>query len=74
MSEFSVILFHSSNHSIRMSNILKKNSIQHKMIPVPRHLSSECGYCVRVKSSDNEIILKLIEANNVEFDRIEEIR
>ena len=74
MSEFSVILFHSSNHSIRMSNILKKNSIQHKMIPVPRHLSSECGYCVRIKSSDNEIILKLIEANNVEFDRIEEIR
>lgn len=74
MSEFSVILFHSSNHSIRMSNILKKNSIQHKMIPVPRHLSSECGYCVRFKSSDNEIILKLIEANNVEFDRIEEIR
>ncbi len=73
MSEFSVILFHSNNHSIRMSNILKKKGIDHKMIPVPRHLSSDCGYCVRIKSSDRETVLKIIEENNVEFDKIEEI-
>jgi len=70
MSEFSVILFHSNNHSIRMSNILKKKGIDHKMIPVPRHLSSDCGYCVRIKSSDREIVLKIIEEFDVEFDKI----
>ena len=73
MSEFSVILFHSNNHSIRMSNILKKKDIDHKMIPVPRHLSSDCGYCVRLKSSDREIVMTIIEENNVEFDKIEDI-
>lgn len=73
MSEFSVILFHSNNHSIRMSNILKKKSIDHKMIPVPRHLSSDCGYCVRIKSSDREIVLETIKEKDVEFDKIEEI-
>lgn len=73
MSDFSVILFHSNNHSIRMSNILKKKGIDHKMIPVPRHLSSDCGYCVRIKSSDREIVGKVIEENDVEFDKIEEI-
>ena len=73
MSDFSVILFHSNNHSIRMSNILKKKGIDHKMIPVPRHLSSDCGYCVRIKSVDREIVLKVIEENVVEFDKIEEI-
>jgi len=73
MPEFSVILFHSNNHSIRMSNILKKKGIEHKMIPVPRHLSSDCGYCVRIKSSDRETVLKIIEENEVEFDKIEEI-
>ena len=73
MSEFSVILFHSNNHSIRMSNILKKKSIDHKMIPVPRHLSSDCGYCVRIKSADHEIVFRIIQENNVEFDKIEKI-
>lgn len=73
MSEFSVILFHSNNHSIRMSNILKKRNIDHKMIPVPRHLSSDCGYCVRIKSSDREIVLKTIKEKEVEFEKIEEI-
>lgn len=73
MSEFSVILFHSNNHSIRMSNILKKNAVDHKMIPVPRHLSSDCGYCVRIKSSDIDAVTKLIEQNNVEFDKIKDI-
>jgi len=73
MSEYSVILFHSNNHSIRMSNILKKKGIDHKMIPVPRHLSSDCGYCVRIKTSDREIVIKIIEENSVEFDSIEDI-
>jgi hypothetical protein len=56
-----------------MSNILKKKSIDHKMIPVPRHLSSDCGYCVRIKSSDREIVLETIKEKDVEFDKIEEI-
>jgi len=56
-----------------MSNILKKKGIEHKMIPVPRHLSSDCGYCVRIKSSDREIVLKIIEEFDVEFDSIAEI-
>ncbi|HOP64923.1 MAG TPA: DUF3343 domain-containing protein [Spirochaetota bacterium] len=73
MSELSVILFHSTNHSIRMSNILKKNSIEHKMVPVPRHLSSDCGYCVRFKTEHLDSVMKIIEINNVEFDRIEGI-
>lgn len=73
MSGFSVILFHSNNHSIRMSNILKKNSVTHRMIPVPRHLSSDCGYCVRISNSDADTVKNLIEQNSVEFDRIENI-
>jgi len=73
MPEYSVILFHSNNHSIGMSNILKKNAIEHKMIPIPRHLSSDCGYCIRFENSETDNVVKLIEANSVEFDRIEKL-
>jgi hypothetical protein len=73
MLEYSVILFHSNNHSIGMSNILKRNGIKHKMIPIPRHLSSDCGYCIRFANSETDNVVKLIESNSVQFDRIEKI-
>jgi len=73
MSEYSVVLFHSTNYSIKASNILKKNEVEHKMIPVPRHLSSDCGYCVRISSIDTEMVRELFNKTEVEFERIESI-
>jgi hypothetical protein len=40
------------------------------MIPVPRDLSSDCGYCVRTSSEDVEQAEKLLEENDVEYDRV----
>jgi len=73
MSEYSVILFHSTNYAIKASNVLKKNEFVHKMIPVPRHLSSDCGYCVRFSTVDDEKVRVLFEKTEVEYDRIEGI-
>lgn len=73
MPEYSVILFFSSNYSFKGSNVLKKNSIEHKMTPVPRHLSSDCGLCVRINRSDTDIVKDLFDKTAVEFDRIENI-
>lgn len=73
MQEYSVVLFFSSNYSFKGSNVLKKNGIQHKMTPVPRHLSSDCGLCVRIERSDAGIVKDLFEKTEVEFDRIENI-
>ncbi|HPD77115.1 MAG TPA: DUF3343 domain-containing protein [Spirochaetota bacterium] len=70
---YSVVLFHSTNYAIWASNILKRNSVEHKMIPVPRHLSSDCGYCVRFLSKDRDIVYDLLINNGVLFDKIEEI-
>jgi hypothetical protein len=73
MSEFSVILFHSTNYSIKASNVLKKNNIEHKMIPVPRHLSSDCGYCVKIGSMDSDKVREIFDNNGVEFDSFEKL-
>jgi ferredoxin len=65
-----IILFHSTNYAIWAQNLLKENSIECKMIPVPRDLSSDCGYCVRTSPEDVEQAEKLLEENDVEYDRV----
>jgi hypothetical protein len=45
--EYHVILFDSVHHALRSEKILKQTGIPHKLIPVPRHISSDCGICLR---------------------------
>jgi hypothetical protein len=45
--EYHVILFDSVHHALRSEKILKESGIPHKLIPVPRHVSSDCGICLR---------------------------
>ena len=45
--EYHVILFDSVHHALRSEKILKEMGIFHKLIPVPRHISSDCGICLR---------------------------
>ncbi len=73
MKCFSVVLFFSNNYAIWASNILKKKGLEHKMTPVPRHLSSECGYCVRFSTEDSAAVVALLTETGIEYDRIEEI-
>ena len=70
MIEYSVILFFSNSYSIWTSKELKKRGIDHKMIPVPRHLSSDCGYCVRINKNDSEIIQSVLTEKGIEFNEI----
>jgi hypothetical protein len=46
-SEHCVILFDSVSSTLLAEKILKKQGISHKVIPVPRHISSDCGVCIR---------------------------
>lgn len=48
--EYHVILFDSVHHALRSEKILKEMGIFHKLIPVPRHISSDCGICLRFAS------------------------
>ncbi len=65
-----IILFHSTNYAIWAQDLLKENNISCKMIPVPRDLSSDCGYCVRILPDDLNTSEKLLKENDVEFDKV----
>ncbi len=73
MSDNSYILFHSSNHAMWASDTLKRSAIPSKIVPVPRELSSDCGYCIRISSNNSADAIKLLENEKIEYDRIEQI-
>jgi hypothetical protein len=50
MSAYSAILFRSSSHSLWAARVLKKEGIERNMIPIPRSVSPDCGYCIRIPS------------------------
>ncbi len=71
MEDYGVILTFSTGHSIRAEKILMEAGIETKMIPVPRHLSSDCGVAVRIRQQDREAALKILAREGVSFDRYE---
>jgi hypothetical protein len=47
---YSIVLFKSLSHALLAEKILKEAHIPHKLIPVPRHISADCGVCLRFAS------------------------
>jgi len=68
--EYAVILVYSTSYAIRAEKVLLKTGIQSKMIPVPRHLSSDCGVCVRIARADKETAQKALEAAKMEIEGV----
>ncbi|MBN2160133.1 MAG: DUF3343 domain-containing protein [Spirochaetes bacterium] len=68
--DYSVILYHSTHHAIWTSRLLKKAGLYHAMIPVPRHLSSDCGYCVKIKTENTSEIERVLKTSGVEYQQI----
>lgn len=65
-----VVLFHSTSMAIRGEKITKKENITVKLIPTPRHLSSDCGIALRFDVSDKERIINLFNDVKLNFERV----
>jgi hypothetical protein len=70
---FIVILFRSTSHAIRAEKILQDAGIRSKMIPVPRHLSSDCGVCIRIPKVDREDSQQALCASGFEIEGVYDI-
>ncbi len=70
---YAVILVHSTSYALRAEKVLGQAGIPCKLIPVPRHLSSDCGVCVRIERTDQEAALQALQTARVELEGIHEI-
>ena len=70
---YAVILVFGTSHAIRAEHLLQRAGVTCKMIPVPRHLSSNCGVCVRIERSDVEVAKQTLAEGKLEIESIHEI-
>jgi hypothetical protein len=55
-----VVLFESISHALRAEKLIKAAQITCKLIPVPRHLSSDCGVCLRFNTEVKEQVENIL--------------
>ncbi len=67
-TSWAVFLMISTGHAIRAESVLKQAGVACKLISVPRHLSSDCGVCVRVAARDVEQTLCILKQAGLTFE------
>ena len=67
---YGVVLFHTNSAVLRAEKILLREGLAIKLIPVPRHLSSDCGIALRFDSSAETRVREALEAAGVPINLI----
>ncbi len=65
-----VVLVLATSHAVRLEKVLVSEGIPCKMIPVPRHLSSDCGVCIRIRAADAEAARTAAERATIEVQGV----
>jgi hypothetical protein len=67
---FGVVLFRSVHGALGAERILAAAGVLHKLIPVPRHLSSACGFCLRFQWADRERVEGLLPRDRLGVEAV----
>lgn len=71
--EYGVLIFDSTQHAIRAEKFLRDSGFEITTMPVPRHISSDCGIALRVDFRDRERLLEALTSNNILFAGIHKL-
>lgn len=73
MADYAAILVHTTSDAIHAERVLKKAGLDVKLIPTPRHLSSDCGSAVRIPATDQTAAENALSEAGVAVDRVESL-
>jgi len=68
--QYAIVLFFSTSAAMRAESLANQAGLSVKLVPVPRHLSSDCGVAMRCAAADRETMDGILHQHTVEFDRI----
>ncbi len=71
MNRYAAILVHTTSHAIQIERVLGQAGLDVKLIPTPRHLSSDCGSAVRIALADRAQCERILNESPTSIDRIE---
>ena len=67
MSEYGVVLVHTTSAALRGEKILKAADLTIKLIPVPREFSSDCGIALRFLWDERDRVEEALEEAGLEL-------
>jgi len=70
---YTVILVPSTSHALRAEKILRVAGIDCKLIPVPRHLSSDCGVCVRIPRAARDAACAALQQARLDVEAVHDL-
>ena len=70
MTQYGVVLFHTTSAVMRAEKILKEKGYTTKLVPTPRQFSSDCGIALRFDWDHDEWVRSVLEQTNIEFDAV----
>lgn len=62
--------FHSVSDALLLERILKQRGVAASVIPVPRELSTSCGYAVEADARDASTLISLMEREEIEWTEV----
>lgn len=65
MSAHGVVLFHTTSAALRAERVVAKAGLAARLVPTPRHLSSDCGISLRFNWPDAEQIERVLKSATV---------
>jgi hypothetical protein len=60
-TEYLIALFDSVSRVMHAERILRECGIPYKIVPVPKHISSDCGVCIRFLPEYRERIIQSLD-------------
>ena len=67
---FGVVLFRSVQGALGAERLLVAAGVPHKLVAVPRHISSNCGFCVRFDWRFRETVAEALAGANLGVEGI----
>jgi hypothetical protein len=61
-----LLLFRTTRDTIKAEKACRNNNLECRAIPVPRHLSAECGIALEIDEPDQEEALRLLRQENID--------
>lgn len=61
-----VVVFHTTSAAIKADKAVRQAGMEAKLVPTPRHLSSDCGLALRFARADRPKMEALLHAAGVE--------
>lgn len=65
-ANYAYVVVYSTSHALMIEKMLMQREISCGLVPVPRHISSDCGVCVRIRQQDIKAVEYVVTESRIE--------